>query len=72
VLAKFDQGERELVAESVGRAADAVELFVSEGIAPVMNRFNRKDDRAGEEDTGKTKERKTGNDAVERETEDGK
>jgi peptidyl-tRNA hydrolase, PTH1 family len=71
VLAKFDAGEREVVAEAIARAADAVELFVTDGIAAVMNRFNRKDDRGGEEDAGKTKERKIGNDA-ERETEDGK
>ena len=32
------------VAEAVGRAADAAELFVAEGMAPVMNRFNRKED----------------------------
>jgi peptidyl-tRNA hydrolase, PTH1 family len=44
VLATFDPQEREDVAEAVGRAADAAELFVSEGIGPVMNRFNRKED----------------------------
>ena len=44
VLAKFEPEERSSVAEAVGRAADAVELFVAEGIAPVMNRFNRKED----------------------------
>ena len=44
VLATFDREERAAVAEAVGRAADAVELFVAEGIAPVMNRFNRKED----------------------------
>jgi peptidyl-tRNA hydrolase, PTH1 family len=44
VLAKFDPSERADVAEAVGRAADAVELFVTEGIGPVMNRFNRKED----------------------------
>jgi PTH1 family peptidyl-tRNA hydrolase len=44
VLAKFDPEERVEVAEAVGRAADAAELFVAEGIAPVMNRFNRKED----------------------------
>jgi PTH1 family peptidyl-tRNA hydrolase len=44
VLAKFDPQERTIVAEAVGRAADAAELFVGEGIAPVMNRFNRKED----------------------------
>jgi PTH1 family peptidyl-tRNA hydrolase len=44
VLARFDPEERVEVAEAVGRAADAAELFVTEGIAPVMNRFNRKED----------------------------
>jgi PTH1 family peptidyl-tRNA hydrolase len=44
VLAKFDPQERADVAEAVGRAADAAELFVAEGIGPVMNRFNRKED----------------------------
>jgi PTH1 family peptidyl-tRNA hydrolase len=45
VLAKFERDEREIVAESVGRAADAAELFATEGIHPVMNRFNRKEDK---------------------------
>jgi PTH1 family peptidyl-tRNA hydrolase len=44
VLAKFDPHERTIVAEAVGRAADAAELFAVEGIAQVMNRFNRKED----------------------------
>lgn len=44
VLATFEPQEREDVAEAVGRAADAAELFVAEGIGPVMNRFNRKED----------------------------
>ena len=44
VLAKFDPDERIEVAEAVGRAADAAELFVTEGIIAVMNRFNRKED----------------------------
>ena len=48
VLARFDPSEREVVAETVSRAADAVELFVAEGIEPVMNRFNRKEDRVQE------------------------
>jgi PTH1 family peptidyl-tRNA hydrolase len=41
VLAKFDADERAIVAETVDRSADAVELFVAEGIGPVMNRYNR-------------------------------
>lgn len=44
VLATFDPQERPDVVEVVGRAADAAELFVAEGIGPVMNRFNRKED----------------------------
>jgi PTH1 family peptidyl-tRNA hydrolase len=44
VLARFDAEERPAVAETVVRSADAVELFVSEGIGPVMNRYNRKED----------------------------
>ncbi len=40
VLAGFDADERPMVNEAVGRAADASELFVAEGIEPVMNRFN--------------------------------
>jgi PTH1 family peptidyl-tRNA hydrolase len=45
VLAAFDPEERAVVVETVDRAADAVELFISEGIGSVMNRFNRKEDR---------------------------
>ena len=44
VLAKFDRDERENVETTIGRAADAVELFVTDGIGQVMNRFNRKED----------------------------
>jgi peptidyl-tRNA hydrolase, PTH1 family len=49
VLAKFDAGERPAVDEMVERAADAVELFAADGIGPVMNRFNRRED-IGKED----------------------
>jgi peptidyl-tRNA hydrolase, PTH1 family len=49
VLAKFEPPERPAVAEAIGRAADAAELFVAEGIQPVMNTFNRKDDRKTED-----------------------
>ena len=55
VLATFDPQERTIVAETVGRTADAVELFVAEGIRPVMNRFNRKEEKNGGEE-GKEKE----------------
>ena len=51
VLATFDAAERPAVAEAVGRSADAAELFAAEGIGPVMNRFNRKEDQDRKEDT---------------------
>jgi PTH1 family peptidyl-tRNA hydrolase len=44
VLATFDREERASVDEAVGRAADAAELFVTDGIAAVMNKYNRKED----------------------------
>jgi PTH1 family peptidyl-tRNA hydrolase len=40
VLSTFDRTEREVVAQSVSRAADAVEVFVNEGLLTSMNRFN--------------------------------
>jgi PTH1 family peptidyl-tRNA hydrolase len=49
VTAKFEPIEREAVADAVARAADAAELFVTDGIGLVMNRFNRKEDRKEEE-----------------------
>jgi peptidyl-tRNA hydrolase, PTH1 family len=49
VLARFDPDEQSAVTETVGRAADAAELFSDEGIASVMNRFNLKAERLKEE-----------------------
>lgn len=46
VLARFEPEERKSVEEAIGRAADAVETFVTEGIEPAMNRFNARDDKA--------------------------
>jgi len=40
VLSTFPPGEREIVKRAVGRAADAVETFVSDGLHVAMNRFN--------------------------------
>ena len=40
VLSGFDADERPVVADAIGQAADAGELFVAEGIERVMNRFN--------------------------------
>ena len=45
VLATFGQDERVLVSDTIARAADAVETFIAEGIGPMMNRFNRAEDR---------------------------
>ena len=42
VLARFDPDERPVVEEAIGRAADAVETFIADGIVPAMNAFNRK------------------------------
>jgi peptidyl-tRNA hydrolase, PTH1 family len=50
VLAKFEPEERAIVAEAVGRSADAADLFVAEGIGPVMNSFNRREDRPEDRD----------------------
>jgi len=44
VLAKFELDERDLVADAIGRAADASEAFIAAGVADAMNRFNRKDE----------------------------
>jgi peptidyl-tRNA hydrolase, PTH1 family len=49
VLATFDKDEQPIVAEAIARAADAADVFVSEGLGPMMNRFNRREDR--EEDS---------------------
>jgi PTH1 family peptidyl-tRNA hydrolase len=44
VLSKFPPGERDVVERAIGRAADAVETFVSDGLQVAMNRFNAADD----------------------------
>jgi len=41
VLAMFDKDEQPVVSETITRAADAAEAFVTEGLDPMMNRFNR-------------------------------
>src|SRR6187200_3299602 len=44
VLAKFDADEVSGIEAAVARAADAVETWVSDGLAKTMNMFNRSDD----------------------------
>jgi peptidyl-tRNA hydrolase, PTH1 family len=48
VLGRFEPDERAIVEAAVLRAAEAVELFVTDGIARVMNAFNA----ANEKDPG--------------------
>ena len=51
VLSRFSPVERDAIERAVGRAADAVEVFVSEGVGAAMNRFNAQEDpSAGAED----------------------
>jgi PTH1 family peptidyl-tRNA hydrolase len=45
VLMRFDPDERGVIDETIGKAVDAVETFLQEGIDVVMNRYNRKDDQ---------------------------
>jgi PTH1 family peptidyl-tRNA hydrolase len=45
VLSTFDPDERETIQAAVRRAADAAEMFVSDGIERVMNTFNAAADK---------------------------
>jgi PTH1 family peptidyl-tRNA hydrolase len=45
VLGRFAPDEEPIITEAVTRTADAAELFIAEGITPVMNRFNRKEEK---------------------------
>jgi len=47
VLHRMRKAEMEVAAELVGRAADAVECTVTEGVRRAMNRFNRRAPEAG-------------------------
>jgi PTH1 family peptidyl-tRNA hydrolase len=42
VLDEFDTAEEAVMEETVGRAADAVECWLAEGLLAAMNRFNRR------------------------------
>ena len=46
VLGRFEASERETVSAAVLRAADAAEMFLSDGIERVMNAFNAANDLA--------------------------
>ena len=58
VLAKFDADERPIIDEAIGRAADATEAFVDDGMAVAMNRFNRKteDGKKTEDETNESED----------------
>jgi peptidyl-tRNA hydrolase, PTH1 family len=51
VLSKFDPEERDTIHAATLRAADAAEMFISDGIERVMNTFNAATDTK-QEDTG--------------------
>ena len=54
VLARFPAGEREVVDGAIGRAADAAETFVADGIEAAMNRFNAADEQVSEDGSATT------------------
>jgi len=41
VLERFSRAERQTIEETVAVSCDAVEVFVTQGLEPAMNRFNR-------------------------------
>ena len=55
VLATFAADERQVIEDAIAAAADAVVMFVAEGIEPVMNRFNAPP--AAEEERSESQER---------------
>ena len=50
VLSRFAAEEQATIDDAIGRATDAVELFVSAGIEAVMRRFNAESAKAGEQE----------------------
>ena len=44
VLSRVEPAEQPVVAEAIGRAADAADQFVEDDILSAMNRFNRRED----------------------------
>ena len=47
VLSRFDQDEQPVMNAAMDRAADAVELWMTDGLGPVMNRFNAESKEVG-------------------------
>jgi PTH1 family peptidyl-tRNA hydrolase len=50
VLSRFPRDERAVVDEAIVRAADAAEVFISDGVEVSMNRFNASGDGGKEEE----------------------
>jgi len=50
VLTRFEPDERSVVDDAIGRAADAAELFIADGVSAAMNRFNKKTEDEKAED----------------------
>ena len=48
VLSRFSKKERPVVDEAIAAAAEAVEVFVADGIEAAMNRFNRSPEESPE------------------------
>jgi PTH1 family peptidyl-tRNA hydrolase len=44
VLARFDADEKAAIDDAVARAADAVEMWIADGLSKMMGTFNRADD----------------------------
>ena len=47
VLGHFPKNEREIMDESAGRAADAVEMIITDGADAAMNQYNKKIQQSG-------------------------
>jgi PTH1 family peptidyl-tRNA hydrolase len=56
VTARFEPDEKSAIDESIARAADAVEMWIGEGLLKVMNEFNREVKDEQEKDEQETKE----------------
>lgn len=53
VLSRFSPEDLAVVAATLDRAVEAVEVWIAEGIARVMNGFNRADDKSGSSEVEK-------------------
>lgn len=49
VIGKISKGEKEILDETIGHAADAVECLITDGVDLAMNRFNTKKQKDAEE-----------------------